>query len=77
MHWIARKNVEQELKHIKKWLDANKLALNVNKTNFIIFHSPQNSLDETFLGLLLDENLNWKFHLSELSKKLARTCGIF
>ena len=30
-----------------------------------------------FLGLLLDENLSWKFHLSELSKKLARTCGIF
>ena len=64
------------------------------KTNFIIFHSPQNSLGETvtikigkehvkqtkyvkFLGLLLDENLNWKYHLSELSKNLARTCGIF
>ena len=30
-----------------------------------------------FLGLLLDENLSWKFHISELSKKLARTCGIF
>ena len=58
----------------------------------IIFHSSQNSLGETvtikigkvkqtkyvkFLGLLLDENLNWKCHLSELSKKLARTCGIF
>ena len=25
----------------------------------------------------MDENLNWKYHLSELSKKLARTCGIF
>ena len=30
-----------------------------------------------FLGLLIDENLSWKFHLSEPSKKLARTCGIF
>ena len=30
-----------------------------------------------FLGLLLDENLNWKYHLSELSKKLAQTSGIF
>ena len=29
-----------------------------------------------FLGLLLDENLSWKFHLKELSKKLARTCGV-
>ena len=82
------------MKHVKKWLDANKLALNVDKTNSIIFHSPQNTLDQTvnikigkehvkqakyvkFLGLLLDENLNWEYHLSELSKKLARTCGIF
>ena len=78
-----QKVVNKELKHVKKWLDANKLALNVSKTNFIIFHSPQNSLGETatikfgkehvkqtkyvkFLGLLLDENLNWKYHLSEL-----------
>ena len=86
--------VNKELKHVKKWLDANKLALNIEKTNFIIFHSPQHYLDKTvsikigkehvnqakyvkFLGLLLDENLNWRYHLSELSRKLARTCGIF
>ena len=30
-----------------------------------------------FLGVLLDENLSWKYHLTELSKKLARTCGMF
>ena len=88
------KAVNRELKKVKRWLDANKLALNIEKTNFVIFHSPQNSLDKTvkikigkehvnqakyvkFLGLLLDENLNWKYHLSELSKKLARTSGIF
>ena len=88
------KVVNKELKHVKKWLDANKLAPNIDKTNFITFHSPHHSLDRTvsikigrehvnqakyvkFLGLLLDENLNWRYHLSELSKKLARTCGIF
>ena len=31
----------------------------------------------SFLGLLLDEHLSWKYHLSELSKKLARICGMF
>ena len=88
------KVVNKELKLVKKWLDANKLALNVDKTNFIIFRSPKHSLERTisikigrehvnqakyvkFLGILLDENLNWRYHLSELSKKLARTCGIF
>ena len=30
-----------------------------------------------FLGILLDEHLSWKYHLSELAKKLARTCGMF
>ena len=77
--------VNKELRHVKKWLDANKLALNVDKTNFVIFHSAQNYLNESinikignqhvkqakyvkFLGLLLDENLSWKYHLCELSK---------
>ena len=30
-----------------------------------------------FLGILLNANLNWKHHINELSKKLARTIGIF
>ena len=76
------------------WLDVNKLSLNIDKTNFIIFKSPQHfssdsintkignlSVKKTcyvkFLGVLLDENLSWKYHLIELSKKLARTCGMF
>ena len=25
----------------------------------------------------MDENLSWKYHISELTKKLSRTCGIF
>ena len=29
-----------------------------------------------FFGLLLDDNLSRNFHLSDLSKKLAKTCGI-
>ena len=77
-----QKVVNYELKHVKKWLDANKLALSVEKTNYVIFHSPQKSLYDNitikfgkqhvekakyvkFLGLLLDENLSWKHHLSE------------
>ena len=30
-----------------------------------------------FLALLLDEHLSWKYHLRELSKKLAKTRGMF
>ena len=30
-----------------------------------------------FLGMLLNSNLSWKIHLTKLSKKLARTAGLF
>ena len=30
-----------------------------------------------FLGVLLDEHLAGKYHIAELPKKLAKTCGIF
>ena len=79
---------------MKMWLDVNKLSLDIDKTNFIIFKSPQHPslqsvnikfgklpINQTcyvkFLGVLLDEKLSWKYHLTELSKKLARTHGMF
>ena len=31
--------MNRELRYVKKWLDANKLALNIEKTNFVVFHS--------------------------------------
>ena len=88
------KIVNKELRLVKKWLDANKLSLNIDKTNYIIFHSSSVKVPSgpdikigkkhikrvkfvKFLGLLLDEHLSWKYHLCELSKKLARTCGLF
>ena len=33
--------VNTELKKVKTWLDVNRLSLNMDKTNFIIFKSPQ------------------------------------
>ena len=30
-----------------------------------------------YLGILVDSKLTWKPHITELSKKLARTAGIF
>ena len=75
-------------------MDANKLSLNIDKTNYIIFHSSSSNVPSgsnikigkkqikrvkfvKFLDILLDEHLSWKYHLSELAKKLSRTCGMF
>ena len=91
---LLQRTVNKELKKVKMWLDVNKLSLNIDKTNFVIFKSPRHSFNDIsnikignlpvkktcyvkFLGILLDENLSWKYHLTELSKKLARTCGMF
>ena len=86
--------MNRELNKVKKWLDANQLALNIDKTNFVIFHSSQKKIAEQtiikflkkkiqwkisvkFLDILLDSNLRWKSHITELSKNLSRTIGIF
>ena len=86
--------VNKELRKVRKWLEASRLASNVDKTNFVIFYSHQRRLTDhivlkignkkikresyvKFLGVLLDSNLIWKFHLAELSRKLARTAGLF
>ena len=78
---------------MKRWLDANQLSWNISKTNCIIFHSSADSIPNIvikigkkhfakvkyikFLGVLLDQHLTWRYHITEISKKLARTCGIW
>ena len=37
---LTYKKDDTELKKVKKWLDANKLALNIEKTNSVLYHSP-------------------------------------
>ena len=85
--------INKELYNISVWLTANKLTLNVSKSNFIIFHNKANktkhSLDlningenlkqkvsTKYLGLLTDDQLNWKHHIEHLNKKLAKGLGI-
>ena len=39
------KKVNYDLKGITNWLNANRLSLNVNKTEFVIFRSPRKPID--------------------------------
>ena len=68
-----------ELCKITNWLAANKLSLNVGKTKFMVFHSDKkkvvypklliNNIEIervdyfNFLGLQLNDNLNWNKHV--------------
>ena len=89
-----QKTMNKHLRYVIKWLDVNKLASNLDKTNFVLFHSTQVSTTElirlkfgkkqthqemyvNFLGVLLDEHFTWKYHITEVSRKLARVSGVF
>ena len=70
--------IMMDLQKISKWLDLNKLCLNITKSKFMLFHMPQritpqlhlnikgspieNVNEFNFLGLTLDCNLNFKPH---------------
>ena len=36
--------INKELLKVKSWLEINKLALNIEKTNFVVFHSSRKKL---------------------------------
>ena len=84
--------LNSELENICDWLKVNKLSLNIAKCKYMIFHMPQkkvkplqllieNTIVEkaqefNFLGLTLNEHMNWKSHINNLSNKISRNIGI-
>ena len=87
------KLINTDLKNLSNWLNANKISLNVKKTETIIFKSRRkkyegviklklnrqrlhSSNNVKYLGIKIDENLNWKHHINEVSTKLIRTNAI-
>ena len=82
----------QELQSVTKWLKVNKLLINVSKTNFMIFTKKKCNLDNIcvnmcdsrikqvsslkFLGIIVDNKLNWSNHINFISNKLSKNIGI-
>ena len=69
---------------MRKWLEADKLALNIQQRKmtdqmFLKIGNKKIKQESSvyFLGVLSGFTLSWKYHLAELSKKLATTAGIF
>jgi hypothetical protein len=83
-----------ELCKINEWFQINKLFLNIDKTNYIIFHSNRKTLplnihkikikdmeltqktSTKFLGVTIDQNLNWKEHTSQIALKISKNMNI-
>lgn len=75
----------KELKTLNVWFAINKLSLNISKTHFMNFTNSTIKSDlniyinnvgidrvqvTKFLGVVIDEKLNWKEHVSYISKKI-------
>ena len=82
----------KELKNIVNWLNANRLSLNIDKTNFMVFkgknknhHDPHimingSCIDQVqkakFLGVIIDCNLRWTDHIKHVTQKISKGIGI-
>lgn len=67
-------NAKFTLGESKKWFSANKLGLNENKTETIIFtlkHLNQNK-SVKLLGIFVDSKLTWESHIDYVCIKLSR-----
>ncbi len=49
------KFVNQEIKKVARWFRSNKMAVNVSKTKFIIFHTKGKQVDNN-IELTYDDN---------------------
>ena len=81
-----------ELAKVAEWFDSNKLTLNVNKTQMLMMsrkktlnpqvdvilrnEAIQSVTKAKFLGVIVDQHLNWKDHISMVSHKISKSCGI-
>ena len=78
-------NFNIHLEKITVWLKLNKLTANVSKTTFMMFHNcrhtPQLDLllnnikieqvsNFTFIGIILDTSLSWKYHTKMIVIKI-------
>ena len=77
-----------DINELHQWLLADKLTLNMNKTEYMIIGSRQkilNTLQEATinshdnkltLGIIADENLSWKKQILNMRKKVSQGIGL-
>ena len=84
--------LNEELSNIASWLKINKLSLNVDKTQFMIFSRKQNQIENIviriegqiiehvtqtkFLGVIIDEKLTWRNHVNHIHVSTKIAKGI-
>ena len=82
--------INTEMAKLSDWFKTNKLSINVKKSKYMIF-KPRERVDLTlqinscridkvnqvvFLGVILDEHISWKPHISNVVRKISKSIGI-
>ena len=85
------KEINVEIDKIYSWVKANKLSLNVDKTNFMLFTpkcfpcnmndlingSRISEVNETkFLGVIIDNKLSWSSHIMYISNNISKPADV-
>ena len=84
--------INEELHKLTKWLGANKLALNISKTKYMLFHTSNRKITYpnlkinninidrvtqfNFLGVMFNSHMDWSRHINYISMKISRSTGI-
>ena len=83
--------ISSNLVHVDNWLTANKIKINIDKSKFMIFsyQSPMRidlikfgsgTIASTstikFLGVTIDQNLNFKEHVTKLKTNICKQVGL-
>ncbi len=85
--------INGEIEKLSEWFKANKLSINIKKSNYMIFKPRQKGLvnglsitlnghiidrvkEVAFFGVVLDEHLSWKPHISQVARKISKSIGI-
>ena len=79
------------LEQLQTWFSVNRLSLNISKSNYMIFGNRRITADicvrinkekinrvncTPFLGVVIDDKLNWKSHILSIRSKLSKCCAI-
>lgn len=87
-----QKQMQQEIIKVDDWMRTNKLSLNYTKTQYVITHNKNLKIAEfslhinnvelhrsnsvKYLGIVMDDKVNWSQHITAVSSKVSQSIGV-
>lgn len=86
-----QRSLNSDMTAINKWMETHKLTINTDKSKYLFFNKKNcdnvtvrynnSELDRVpqykYLGVTIDDKLNWGAHINDQLKKARRIAGIF